>query len=505
MKVRSRLLLGFGGVVLLLLAPTLFAASRLAELRHLAVEGRSGQAEAVANLGRMQALASDLDRLERSLVVTSDSALGAAAHSAVDSLVATYERLRASSYGEQAETLGPVVRTVDSLAAEVAGHVEADRLGDATTTLGSMMGAFARMDERTADVARSIDAMAREDFLRAERMSASARSRTLLFLLLSVLIGGSVVLWTTHAFTTPLQRLRRAMARVADGSFETPDHLPYARTDEIGELSRSFRTMTRRLEELDRTKAEFLGMASHELKTPLNVIAAYAELIEDGLEDGISERHRSMISAVSEQADIMAKRVSRLMDISRLDAGTYELAPEPVRIEDLATGVLRMFERVAQEQGVDLRVDVGESAPESVVVDVDVIRDEVLGNLVANALRFTPPGGRITVEATGCEGGVHLTVADTGPGIPEEHRPFIFEKHYTSDRTQAVGSGLGLAIAKEMVELHGGSIRLEEPPDGTGARFRVALPSRGAEGDLEIPMVAGSPGAQRPISGRTSP
>ncbi len=87
MKVRSRLLLGFGGVVLLLLAPTLFAASRLAELRHLAVEGRSGQAEAVANLGRMQALASDLDRLERSLVATSDSGLGAEALSAVDSLV----------------------------------------------------------------------------------------------------------------------------------------------------------------------------------------------------------------------------------------------------------------------------------------------------------------------------------------------------------------------------------------------------------------------------------
>lgn len=497
MSVRARLLLGFGGVVVLLLVPSLFAASRLAQLRHLAVEGRSGQAAAVANLGRMQALVSDLDRLERSLVATSDSALGEAARIAVDSLVTTYERLRGSSYGEQAEPLAPVVQAVDSLSAAVAGHVQADRLDEATAALASMFDAFAHMEDATAGVARSIDAMAREDFSRAERLSESARSRTLLVLFLSVLLGGSVVLWTTHALTTPLFRLRRAMARVADGSFETPDHLPYDREDEIGELSRSFRTMTGRLEELDRTKAEFLGMASHELKTPLNVIAAYAELIEDGLGDEVSDHHRNMITAVSEQADIMAKRVSRLMDISRLDAGTYELAPEPVRIEDLATGVVRMFEQVGKDAGVDLQVHVDDSSPESVLLDVDVIRDEVLGNLVANALRFTPPGGRITVEVAGCEGGVHFRVTDSGPGIPEEHRPYIFEKHYTSDRTQAVGSGLGLAIAKEMVELHGGSIRLEETPDGRGARFRVALPLRATPAALEVPMVPRSNGAER--------
>lgn len=499
MKVRSRLLLGFGGVFLLLLAPTLFAASRLAQLRHLAVEGRSGQAAAVADLGRLQALVSDLDRLERSFVATSDSVLGEAARLTVDSLTATYGRLRRSPYGTEAEALGPVVEGLDSLAARVSSHVGAGRVEEATETLGSMMTHFGRMDEAIADVAGAIDAVAREDFSRAERLSESARSRTLLFLVLSGLLGVSVVFWTTQALTEPLHRLRRAMARVADGSFETPEHLPYERDDEIGGLSRSFRTMTHRLEELDRTKAEFVGMASHELKTPLNVIAAYAELIEEGLDDESSERHRTMINAVAEQAEIMAKRVSRLMDISRIDAGTYRLAPEPVRIEDLVTGLLRLFEQVADGQGVELHVEVDESCPDSVVVDVDVVRDEILGNLVANALRFTPAGGCITVEATGVEGGIHFTVTDSGPGIPEEHRPFIFEKHYTSDRTQAVGSGLGLAIAKEMVELHGGSIRLEQSPDGKGARFRVALPSHAADADLEIPVVPGTREVERPV------
>ena len=495
MKVRTRLLVGFGGVVVLLLAPTLFAASRFAQLRHLAVEGRSGQAAAVADLGRVQALVSELDRLERSVVATSDSALGAAARITLDSLSAAYERLSASPYAREAEALGPVVDTIRVRSMRVASHVEAQRIDEATLALGTLMPAFARMEEVTGTVARSIDEAARADFSSAERLSASARNRTLLFLVLSVLIAASVVAWTTRALTTPLLRLRRAMASVADGSFETPADLPYERDDEIGELAHSFRTMTRRLEELARAKAEFLGMASHELKTPLNVIAAYAELIEDGLGEDVSDRHRSMINAVSEQADIMAGRVSRLMDISRLDAGTYRLAPEPIRIEDLMTGVLRMFERVAVDQGVELVLDVEDNGPESIVVDVDVVRDEILGNLVANALRFTPSGGRVELTARGRGGGVEFRVADTGPGIPEEHRPFIFEKHYTTDRAQAVGSGLGLAIAREMVELHGGSIILEDGV-GQGACFRVALPARPARTDLEIPMVPETPGPE---------
>ena len=108
---------------------------------------------------------------------------------------------------------------------------------------------------------------------------------------------------------------------------------------------------------------------------------------------------------------------------------------------------------------------------------------------MANALRFTPAGGRVELTARGWEGGVEFRITDSGPGIPEEHQPFIFEKHYTTDRAQAVGSGLGLAIAKEMVELHGGSIGLEDASGHAGACFRVALPARPATADLDIPPV----------------
>jgi len=176
------------------------------------------------------------------------------------------------------------------------------------------------------------------------------------------------------------------------------------------------------------------------------------------------------------------------MDISRLEAGTYSLSVESTPIEDLATGLERLFERQARDKDIDLTVRVAESAPFDAVVDVDILRDEILGNLVTNAFRFTPPGGWVDVLIEGGGGGIVFTVTDSGPGIPEEHRPHIFEKYYVVDRARAVGSGLGLAIVKEMVRLHGGLVTLEPSPPGSGARFRVSLPRVTEGASLEVPQ-----------------
>jgi signal transduction histidine kinase len=177
------------------------------------------------------------------------------------------------------------------------------------------------------------------------------------------------------------------------------------------------------------------------------------------------------------------------MDISRLEAGTYRLSVERTPVEDIATGLERMFERAAREKGIRFSVHVAESAPSDAVVDVDILRDEILGNLVNNALRFTPHGGWIEVRIDGDAGGIAFTVTDSGPGIPEEHRAYIFDKYYVVDRARAVGSGLGLAIVKEMVALHGGLVTLEPSPPGCGARFRVSLPRVTDGASLEVPAL----------------
>ena len=289
------------------------------------------------------------------------------------------------------------------------------------------------------------------------------------------------------------------MVRVADGVLSVPDDLPLDRADEIGDLSSSFTVMTRRLAELDRTKSEFLGMVSHELKTPVNVIGAYTEMLQEDL-DHIPGVQGKMIEALADQARRMARLVSRLMDLSRLEAGTYQLQPEPVAVEHFTADVMRTFHRLAEDKGVALEPSIAPGTPDEVVIDGDIVRDEVLGNLILNAIRYTPEGGRIDVTVEGDAERIHFGVTDSGPGVPEEHRDLIFQKHYVADRTRVVGSGLGLAIAKEMVELHGGVIALGEPASGRGASFRVTLPIRpgpdtrgsAASGSLERHVLAES-------------
>jgi signal transduction histidine kinase len=264
---------------------------------------------------------------------------------------------------------------------------------------------------------------------------------------------------------------------VTEGHFDEPEDLPYSRPDEIGELSKSFGIMSRRLAELDRLRAEFLGVASHELKTPINVIRGYTELIEEELAGELTPHQREIMQRIEEQTRVLTRQVSRLMDISRLETGSFMVEPESVLLSDLILGVQRTFEVVAIEKGIRFTTKLEPDAPERVVVDVDLIRDEVINNLVSNALKFTPTGGQVTVRAYGDDDTVIIDVSDTGPGIPPEHRSHVFEKYYQVERSRSMGSGLGLAIAKELVEVHGGTIRLVESKQG--ATFRVTLPVGG--------------------------
>ncbi|HUF75007.1 MAG TPA: HAMP domain-containing sensor histidine kinase, partial [Longimicrobiales bacterium] len=366
MSLRSKLILGFAAVTLVLLVPSLFAASRLAQLRELAVEGRSGHAAAVAGIGRMQALLAELNRVERSFIVTGDSAMGAAARGVVDSLRAVHARFAASSYAELGVGLEPVVQDVAARSGRVDEHMREGRIAEATAELQPMVSRLVTADAQLAAVAAGVDALARQEIVRADDMTESARVQTLIAVVLALLWSVILASLITHALTSPLRRLSRGMAHVADGGFETPSDLPYDRRDEVGELSTSFRTMARRLADLDRVKSEFFGIVSHELKTPLNVIRAYAEVLQDELGDKASDFHRTLLADVMEQAEVMGRRVSRLMDISRLSAGTYQLAPEQVQIDDFATQLRRAWEMRAHDHRARFEVVVRPSAPLSV-------------------------------------------------------------------------------------------------------------------------------------------
>ncbi len=476
MTLRSRLLAGCGAAIAIVLLPALFAANRLAELEELAVEGRARHAEALVSLGAMRTSLADLDRFARSYVATGDEALAREAERALDTIVQEHGRLSGPPYTASAEALTPLLSELTTTAAAISEAMPSGRVDTATELFLGLDRTLDRTDRALGAVADSIGAVARRDLQRAETLSASSRQATLLGMVLALLIATGVATWASGALTNPLRHLGRAMARVADGDFEPSGHLPADRRDEIGDLTRSFLVMSERLADLDRLKAEFIGVASHELKTPINAIHGYAELIQEEFGEAAPEEYGRMVDGIAEQARVMARLVDRLMDLSRLEAGAYRVQLDTVFVQDLVTGVLRAFEILARQRSVTLDATVEPDTPETLVMDLDLIRDEVLGNLVSNALRHTPEGGSVVLSVGPTEHGASFTVTDSGPGIPDEERDLVFRKYYRGS-TEAPGTGLGLAIARETVLLHGGRITLLEEPAGGGASFQVTLPS----------------------------
>ncbi len=477
MSVQSRLVGTFVVVTLLLLIPAGLAVERLTSLHQLAVEGREEHAQATLALGRFETALSQLDRYQRSYLATGDEVVIASARVALEDLEAAIPSLGGTLYLDSGAQpfLSPIVQALADANARIEELVEEGRYSEATEIFREAAPLMGEARSRLTILAEGIDRHAQQDFERAHDIISSTRSAVPLLLLFCVVLTVLLGAWAVHAIVTPLRRLAGAMTEVTEGVLRAPEDLPYRRLDEIGDLAGSFRTMTRRLAELDRMKAEFLGVAIHELKTPISIISGYGELVEEELAEELTEHQREIFRGISEQTAVMIRLMSRLMDISRLESGSYDLELQPAHIEDLVTGLARAFDVVGERKNVKIKSRIHASAPESVVMDVDLIRDEVLGNLLSNAVKFIPAGEEIEVEVWGEENAVVFQVSDTGPGIPEEHRPHIFEKHYQVERSRRLGSGLGLAIAREMVELHGGRVDLLDTPS-SGATFQVRLP-----------------------------
>jgi signal transduction histidine kinase len=247
--------------------------------------------------------------------------------------------------------------------------------------------------------------------------------------------------------------------------------------------------MTTRLAELDRLKAEFMSVASHEIKTPLNVIKGYASLLHDGIYGSVSDEQQKALASVIGQTDHLTRLVKRLLDISRLEAGSggmdFRAIEFPHWVSELAAG----FEVLAHQSNANFAVEMDGPLPQTIVGDPDRLA-EVVGNLMSNACKLTPPEGPIRLRVAAQPGEVLLEVVDSGVGIPADKLPRIFEKFFQVDneaQPRSAGSGLGLAIAREIVEGHGGTISASSKP-GRGTTFRVVLPEQppGAPAALQL-------------------
>jgi two-component system OmpR family sensor kinase/two-component system sensor histidine kinase BaeS len=293
------------------------------------------------------------------------------------------------------------------------------------------------------------------------------------FLLAGLTIGlGSLIVGfvLSRGMSRPLVGLTEATRAVAAGdlSARVPDHYP----GEVGELASAFNAMAEDLARAEELRRNLTADVAHELRTPLSVIRGKLEGVLDGVYPASSEQ----LQPVLEEVKLLTRLVEDLRLLALAEAGQLSLELRVMDVGDLLRDAQVNFGPQAADRGVTLTLELPPQLPQ---VKADRRRvSQVLGNLLTNALRHTPQGGGVTLSAVEAVGMLEVTVADTGSGIPPEDLPYIFERFWRGDKSRSRaggGSGLGLAIARQLVEMHGGTICAQSAPGG-GSEFRFTLP-----------------------------
>ncbi len=286
----------------------------------------------------------------------------------------------------------------------------------------------------------------------------------------AVLLALVVTQVLARGMTSPLRSMTAAARAMARGDYSR--RVPATSRDEVGELARAFNRMAGDLEAADRERRELVANVSHELRTPIAALQAILENLADGVARPDPETLRTALS----QTERLGRLVRELLDLSRIDAGTEPLD----RCELPVAPVVDAAVAEATMAGRDVHFAV-EVAPADASAWVDGARlHQVLANLLDNAARHSPPGGTVRVTARTDDAGLHLEVADDGPGIDPADRDRVFDRFYRGSADGTGSTGLGLAIARWAVGLHGGRIALA-PGDGAGCRFVVDLPPAAPE------------------------
>ncbi|MBL6634495.1 MAG: HAMP domain-containing histidine kinase [Thermoleophilia bacterium] len=313
----------------------------------------------------------------------------------------------------------------------------------------------------------------------------------LLAIMLGLVVAVALVLWTTRRATRPLRDLEQAARRVAQGDLAA--EVGEGGAEELDAVARAFNAMVRQLARRDRIAREFLMRVTHDLRTPLTAIRGHALALSDGVvpDDAVPRS----LGAIASEANRLEVLVTDLLDLARMDADRFRVNITPVNGADVVRAAADAMSSSARAAGVHLVADIPDLP--DVHTDPDRVQ-QVIGNLIDNAIRWTPPQGTITLSARPrAGGGLVVEVADTGPGVPADRRDEVFEPFRSSEAPGGhVGSGLGLAIGRQLARTLGGDLGVGDAPGG-GACFTLLLPARAPDrNDEEPPPMTdgGSPG-----------
>ncbi len=292
----------------------------------------------------------------------------------------------------------------------------------------------------------------------------------LLFVALGIglIVSGVLAWYLSRRIATPVLALSEAADRVAEGKYDIAvPQVPGS--GEVSHLAERFRQMASRLSEAEEQERNFLMSVSHELRTPLTAIRGHVDALREGLIQDPVTRDASL-EVIAAEADRLERLVGDVLDLAKLDAHRFTLLREEVDMGSLIEQVYAAFGEEAKRRGIDYRCQADTSPV--IVTDGDRVF-QIVSNLVSNAFRWTPDGGRVSLALGSSNGTVSVSVADTGPGIKQQEQERIFRPFWSRDGS---GTGLGLAIARELALALGGRIVLKSEP-GEGSRFDLVLPA----------------------------
>lgn len=271
-------------------------------------------------------------------------------------------------------------------------------------------------------------------------------------------------------------RLLRDGARVI-GQGDLSHRIRVTTRDELGDLAEEFNIMAARLEELDQLKQDFVSNVTHELRSPLTSLRGYVEFLLRGSAGSLNDEQRESLIVVKNNAVRLSRFIDNLLDVAKIEAGKLEIHPEPVSLRDVGQEMIVVFRPQTEEKNLSLLNEIPADLSRA-WVDGDRLL-EIMTNLVSNAFKFTPDGGRVTMKAAEEGDMLHVTVTDTGLGIAPQHLRTVFNKFEQVKPTKGLvrktrGTGLGLTIVKGFVEAHGGRVWIDsEVNRGTTVHFTL--------------------------------
>ena len=283
-----------------------------------------------------------------------------------------------------------------------------------------------------------------------------------------VIVAGLLGVYLSRSITRPLLGLSTAADEVAAGHYGVEVPEPRG-SDEISHLAQRFSDMAAKLAESEQLSRNFLMSVSHELRTPLTAIRGHVSALREGVIDDPAARDASL-AVIGEEALALERLVGDVLDLAKLDAHRFTVLQEEVDMQQLCERAYSSFGEIARRRAIDYRREF--TASPVIVTDGDRVL-QIISNLLSNAFRWTPEGGRVGLSLSADDGSVSVVVSDSGPGITADERERIFRPFWSRD---GGGTGLGLAIARELATALGGRIDLQSEP-GLGSRFKLVLPA----------------------------